>query len=288
MAKKKSKVDPRLTALHKTIGWVWKVASGVACLGCLLTVIGASTTSWLTVAPYTVRFIQNFAMVTDTAQVKNYLTTYMGLFMVYFNEGVVIEPWYQRVSTVCGGYTLLAKAAATNGLISLWDNSCNTDCLAHYKMRCSYYKSLSSIGFALLALLLVILAASITSLSWLYIFGKSPQFLQLSWLGGGILTIAGAVGFIVIGRMAHSALNLQSVYPALNMGYSFYLTVAGGSLLVLAGLLIAYAAYQDRQEEKRLKEEAIIKQEAGGVNFRLPGAMNRPTFLPPPRMPQLK
>lgn len=139
--------------------------------------MGAASAEWLVLDAYTIRYQGSLLKPKPKTQV--YQNAYLGLYLTYFNGGTSIVPWYQKVSSVCGGYAELVDAAVTAGTINLYDSACSTNCVGHFKTRCSVYKQLATIGYLGLAGYIGGACLTILGAAWLFIFGKSKQFLQV-------------------------------------------------------------------------------------------------------------
>lgn len=140
--------------------------------------IAAATASWVIFYKWTV-YYQLTLFGSGRQRQQNYGKSWFGLYLIHFNGGTKILPWYARVSTVCADTQEMVNLSATNAIIPIWNNVCGVNCLGHFKTRCSAYKQTALISYVVMAGLVGGSCLSMVACAWLFTFGKSRQFLQV-------------------------------------------------------------------------------------------------------------
>eukprot|EP01054_Gregarina_sp_Poly1_P010070 Gregarina_sp_Poly_1__10069@NODE_67_length_16383_cov_69_023903_g57_i0_p4_GENE_NODE_67_length_16383_cov_69_023903_g57_i0NODE_67_length_16383_cov_69_023903_g57_i0_p4_ORF_typecomplete_len377_score22_47_NODE_67_length_16383_cov_69_023903_g57_i044235553 len=256
---KKSKalaIDPRIKALRKEVGYIWQAAAGLAAIGGLLQIIGVASNAWLIVAPFTLRY-QGPLLTGFRQMTQEYGQTNYGLYLTYFNQVYTI-PWYQRVSTVCGGYSDLAAAAITSQAVQLWDSTCSTNCVGHFQTRCNAYKQLATLGYVACAGLIGGACLNIVGAAWLFVFGKSKQFLQFGWASSGLIGAAAAGYWLFSANLMWSQLGALAFWPSYSFGSGPWVAFSGCALSLIAGLMILVAAAVDSRREWKIVSPGLV------------------------------
>lgn len=196
----------------------------------------------------------NYALTRFTAsqaKTQTYGKSWFGLYLVHFNGGTDVMPWFYRVSSICGASADLLAAQATQPIVSLWNNVCGVNCVGHFKTRCAAYKQVATIGYVTLAALIGGSCLAITASAWVFVFGKSRQFHRFSWF------FAGAIALVLVSILFYSwivftnALSTLSWWPPWNTGPSLWTAVAGATLEICAAATVYGATVYERSQARK-------------------------------------
>lgn len=264
--------DKRLQELKQRVGIWWKIAAAMGFLSGFLMILSAGTSWWLIVPKHKVRYTSVVALGVQKNRAEiEYSNNEFGLYLTSINGNT--QPWFAKQAIVCSGYDILHEQAAQSTVIEIWGSACGSNCVSHFRSRCSVYKNLSRLGYIGLAVLVGAGCCSLLGSAWLVVFGKSRQFLQLIWLCCGVI-VSGFVGIYAYLQWQYlDILNQTSFYRRWYLGASFWLATTSAILAISAASLIIVASSSDARQERNIRADLLAKKEAAKEDLELPQEM---------------
>ncbi|XP_668208.1 hypothetical protein [Cryptosporidium hominis TU502] len=261
------------------LGIGWKLLAAVGFTAIVLQIISIILNGWRVAPAITYQYYQKSTLKSWQLQSSEY-----GLYIYKFNNGASTRPWSTVEQFVCSWIDSYVSISQVEQ--SLWGSTCSTDCQTALRTRCTSYVKFANGGYLCLGALVISIIVGIVGVVWLFVFGKSRNFLLFAWSTSSILSSSGIAYWCYTTSQAIKGIIGTQQYPYPSLGYGAYLGILSTVCFIICafGVLVVHyleskAAMDARQAE--LMKEAAANNEWMGQSGMSPPGMGPPGMGPP-------
>eukprot|EP00382_Lankesteria_abbotti_P001591 CAMPEP_0113850836 /NCGR_PEP_ID=MMETSP0372-20130328/4182_1 /TAXON_ID=340204 /ORGANISM="Lankesteria abbotti" /LENGTH=397 /DNA_ID=CAMNT_0000821331 /DNA_START=45 /DNA_END=1238 /DNA_ORIENTATION=+ /assembly_acc=CAM_ASM_000359 len=273
---------------------LWYILAVVALCGTIVELACIGLTTWRSTQKYNVHWLKSGKPTTTP-----YQETHYGLYLVAFSGGTSTQPWYRLEQTMCAAVDYIAPLMEGTQAIMLWDASCDSTCLSHFRSRCQVYKQQSTLGYAVMGVVIIAALAGLVGVGWFFVVGKSAGMLQICWAGGGLATVLMLGWYVWSSDYDWGIVMNQSQFPYPSLGNAFYGTSAGALMVTIAGIGVGLLGWMEARKkwaeaQEKIRQKVIEETGGefdpfgptgpGGTPTGFPGGMRPPPGMRPPGM----
>ncbi|KAH8738912.1 multitransmembrane protein with signal peptide and GMGPP repeat at C-terminus [Cryptosporidium ryanae] len=259
---------------NTNLGAGWKLLAALGFTAIVLQIVSIILNGWRVSPEITYKYYQK--SVYKSWQVYS---TEFGLYMYKFNNGASTRPWStveQLICTWIDSYVSISQVEQ-----SLWGSTCGTDCQTALRTRCTSYTKFANGGYLCLGALVISIIVGIVAVVWLFVFGKSRNFLLFAWSTSSILSASGIIYWCYTTNEAAKSIITTQQYPYPELGYAAYIAILSTCLFIACAVGVFVIHLIESREAANARQAELMKDAAANNEWVGPPGMGPPGMAPP-------